>query len=70
MKITNKTPILEEETMVWLPSEEFLIIKQIINVSCGVFYKVQFVEPDGDEYISIGEMRVIPHRDLIGAETE
>lgn len=70
MKITNKTPTLEEETVVWLPSEEFLIIKQVITASCGVYYKVEFVEPDGDEYISIGEMRVIPHRDLIGAEVE
>lgn len=70
MKITNKTPTLEEETVVWLPSEEFLMIKQVITASCGVYYKVEFVEPDGDEYISIGEMRVIPHRDLIGAEVE
>lgn len=70
MKITNKTPTLEEETLVWLPSEEFLIIKEIINASCGVYYKVQFVEDDGDEYVPIGEMRVIPHLDLIGAETE
>lgn len=68
MKITNKTPTLEEETVVWLPSEEFLIIKQVITASCGVYYKVEFVEPDGDEYISIGEIRVIPHRDLIGGE--
>ena len=68
MKITNKTPTLEEETVVWLPSEEFLIIKEIINASCGIYYKVQFVEEDGDEYVLIGEMRVISHRDLIGGE--
>lgn len=68
MKITNNTPILEEETVVWLPSEEFLIIKQVINASCGVFYKVQFVEEDGDEYIPIGDLRVISRNDLIGGE--
>lgn len=68
MKITHKTPTLEEETVVWLPSEEFLIIKQVIEASCGVYYKVQFVEEDGDEYVPIGDMRVISHRDLIGGE--
>lgn len=70
MKITHKTPTLSEETVVWLPSEEFLIIKEIINASCGVYYKVQFVEEDGDEYVPIGDMRVMPHCDLIGAEVE
>ena len=70
MKITNNTPILEEETVVWLPSEEFLIIKQVIKASCGVFYKVQFVEEDGDEYIPIGDLRVISRSDLIGGEID
>ena len=70
MKITDKTSTLKEETVVWLPSEEFLIIKEIIKANCGVYYKVQFVEEDGDEYVPIGDMRVLPHCDLIGGEID
>ena len=70
MRITNKTPTLPEETVVWLPSEEFLIITQIITASCGIYYKVQFVEPDGDELVPVGDLRVIAHSDLIGGEIE
>ena len=70
MRITHRTPPLEEETVVWLPSEEFLIIKEIIKATCGVYYKVQFVEEDGDEYVPIGDMRVLPHCDLIGGEID
>lgn len=68
MKITKNNAGIPEGTFVLLPSEELLIIKQIINASCGVFYKVQFVEEDGDEYIPIGDLRVISRSDLIGGE--
>ena len=51
-----------------LPSDEILIIKDICREPDGICYRVQFVESDGDEYIAVGEPRIMRHSDLIGAE--
>lgn len=68
MKITKNNAGIPEGTLVLLPSEELLIIKAIYREPDGICYKAQFVEYDGDEYIPIGEPRIIWHDDLIGAE--
>jgi hypothetical protein len=68
MKITKNNAGIPEGTLVLLPSEELLIIKAIFREPDGLCYRVQFVEEDGDEYIPIGEPRIMWHDDMIGAE--
>ena len=68
MRITKNSTPLEVGTVVVLPDEETLIIKEVCREPDGYYYRVQFVEDDGEEYIPVGDMRVIPASDLIGAE--
>lgn len=68
MKITKNNAGIPVGTVVVLPSEEILIIKAICREPDGICYRVQFVESDGDEYIAVGEPRVMWHYELIGAE--
>ena len=68
MKITKNNAGIPVGTVVVLPSEEILIIKDIYREPDGICYRVQFVESDGDEYIAVGEPRIMWHSDLIGAE--
>lgn len=67
MKITQKS-VLIEGSIVWLPSEEICIIKEICREPDGIYYKVQFVEEDGEEYVNVGGERVIAHYELVGGE--
>ena len=68
MRITKNSTPLEVGTVVVLPDEETLIIKEVCREPDGYYYRAQFVEDDGDEYIPVGDMRVIPASDLVGAE--
>lgn len=68
MKITKNNAGIPVGTVVVLPSEEILIIKAIYREPDGICYRVQFVEEDGDEYIPVGEPRIMWHYELIGAE--
>ena len=68
MTITKNNAGISVGTMVVLPSEEILIIKDIYREPDGICYRVQFVEEDGDEYIPVGEPRIMWHYELIGAE--
>lgn len=68
MKITKNNSGVPVGTLVLLPSEELLIINAVYREPDGIYYRVQFVEEDGDEYIPIGDLRTICHDDLIGAE--
>lgn len=67
MKITQKS-VLVVGSVVQLPSEEICIIKGICREPDGIYYKVQFVEEDGDEYVNVGGERVIAHYELVGGE--
>lgn len=67
MKITNKIALVAGD-VVQLPSEETLIIKAVCREPDGIYYKVQFVEDDGDEYVNVGGERVIAHYELVGGE--
>lgn len=68
MKITKNNAGIPVGTVVVLPSKEMLIIKAICREPDGICYRVQFVEEDGDEYIPVGEPRIMWHSDLIGGE--
>ena len=68
MKITKNNSGVPVGTLVLLPSEELLIINAVYREPDGIYYCVQFVEEDGDEYIPIGDLRTICHDDLVGAE--
>lgn len=67
MKITQKS-VLVVGSVVWLPSEEICVIKEICREPDGIYYKVQFVEEDGDEYVNDGGERVMAHYELVGGE--
>ncbi|MBR3806699.1 MAG: hypothetical protein IKJ13_07725 [Clostridia bacterium] len=67
MKIT-KTLVLVAGDVVRLPSEETLIIKAVYREPDGRCYKVQFVEDDGEEYVNVGDERVMAHYELVGGE--
>ena len=68
MRITKNSTPLAAGTVVVLPDEETLIIKEACREPDGYYYKAQFVEDDGDEYIPVGDVRIIPASDLIGGE--
>lgn len=68
MKITKNSAGIPAGTLVVLPSEELLIIKAVCREPDGIYYRVQFVEEDGDEYVPVGDIRVMEHHELIGAE--
>ena len=68
VKITKNNAPLAVGAVVVLPSEEILIIKAIYREPDGICYRVQFVELDGDEYVPVGEPRIMWHYELIGAE--
>ena len=67
MKITAKSVILPG-TIVSLPGGEIVIIKEVCREPDGIYYKVQFVEEDGEEYVNVGGERVIAHYELVGGE--
>ena len=67
-QITKNNAGIPVGAVVVLPSEEILIIKAIYREPDGICYRVQFVESDRDEYIPVGEPRIMWHSDLIGAE--
>lgn len=67
MKITKNNAGIPEGTCVTLPSNELLIIKAICREPDGIYYRVQFVEKKGREYIPVGDIRVMGHYELIGA---
>lgn len=67
MKITAKSVILPG-TVVALPGGEVAIIKEVCREPDGLCYKAQFVEEDGDDYVEVGEERVIWQVDLVGGE--
>ena len=67
MKITNKS-VLIQGAIVQLSSEEVLIIKAVYREPDGIYYRVQFVEEDGEEYVNVGDERVMAHDELVGGE--
>ena len=67
MKITNKSVIIPG-AIIQLPSEEILIIKAVCREPDGIYYRVQFVEEDGDEYVSVDDERIMAHYELVGGE--
>ena len=67
MRITKNT-VLESGTVVTLSSDETLVIKEVCREPDGVCYKVQFVEDDGDEYVTVGGVRTMEHYELVGGE--
>lgn len=69
MKITKNIKPLAAGTVVVLPGGELLRIVEYIDAFSGV-YKVQFLDVDGDDYVPVGDERVIPASDLVGAECE
>ena len=68
MRITKNSAPLAAGTVVVLPDEETLIIKEACREPDGYYYKAQFVDFDGDDYRLIGEPRVIAHMDIVGGE--
>lgn len=68
MKITKNNKPLAVGTVVVLPDEEILVIKEICKEPDDVYYRVQFVESDGDDYMCVGGLREMGHRELVGAE--
>ena len=66
MKITKKTKPLEPGTVVWLFDEFFKIVEYVDAL--GGVYKIQPLEPDGDDYIPVGDVRSIYARELVGGE--
>lgn len=67
MKITKKS-VLIVGAVVQLPSEEIAIIKAVYREPDGIYYRVQFVEEDGDEYVSVDDERIMAHCELVGGE--
>ena len=67
MKITNKSVIIPG-AIIQLNSEEILIIKAVFREPDGIYYRVQFVEEDGDEYVSVDDERIMAHYELVGGE--
>ena len=68
MKVTRKNKPLAVGTVVVLPEGETLCVKEVYKEPDDYYYLAQFVEDDGEDYISIGDPRVVAHMDLIGGE--
>ena len=70
MKITKNSAGLSVGVVVVLPSEETLIIRAVCREPDGIYYRVQFGEFDGDDFVPTSDIRVMGHYELIGAEIE
>ena len=68
MKITKASNELPPGTIVALPDGEVLRIERLVD-PCGMIYRVQFLEDDGDEYVEIGGVRFMRGSEMIGGET-
>lgn len=67
MKITKNTEI-DVGTVVALQSGEVLVVRAVHHEPDGKCYKVQYLEEDGEDYILVGDERVVWHYELIGGE--
>lgn len=67
MKITKNTEIVIG-TLVVLPSGEVCVVRAVCHEPDGKCYKVQYLEEDGEDYIPVGDERVVWHYELVGGE--
>ena len=67
MKITKNTEI-DIGDVVALPGGEVLVVRAVHQEPDGKCYKVQFVEEDGEDYIPVGDERVVWDYELVGGE--
>ena len=67
MKITRKNVDLPSGTIVALPGDEIFRVERLVD-PVEMVYRVQFLEPDGDDFIEIGGIRFMRADEMIGAE--
>lgn len=67
MRITKNT-VLPVGTVVALRSGELLRIEKVCREPDGICYRVYYGEYDGEEFAPEGDMRIVEHCDIVGAE--